>query len=558
MTETLHIYARVSSDIQEIEGTGLENQIDSGMKVSSHLGYDHKIWNEGSASSSKSDFTNRPVLLELLQAIDRKEVKHLYVHENQRLSRNEETWSIIRLKLVQNEILLYNGLSIHPSDLSNSQDKFILTVMSGLSLYDQEIRTERFRLGKLNRVRSGNWKGGPPPFGYKLFEGKLIPEDNEKKWVKYIYESYADGKTLEDIRLHLMGNGVRTRRNNVIWSKGSIKKILTNTHYNGYWNFEDKKSLDRVRVPCVPIVSNTLFLKVKEEKENRSYLKNGYRAKTSNQKHPYLLKGLMYCSECGTRYSGQHSNSDSKYSNYYCLNRPSNRRRSQKGFDRAPCTVKRTLNLELTDKAIWETFVDVLSQSNLYREELKKVSLGEKSYQGSKTETKKKAERIKRLEKEIKTIIDSIVQLEFEKRMDSDRREILEETILKFDDELLKKKANVEVLSIEVVEGTEQRQWVDWLTVFQKRMGNLLKDDLSIEDKKEILTKFVDKITVESIDKQQHKLTIHFKIPLVDDSLVYKNPSKKSEGYQIADGIKDLILDIDTSKKNFRKINVQH
>ncbi|MEH6360097.1 MAG: hypothetical protein V7761_05135 [Amylibacter sp.] len=90
----------------------------------------------------------------------------------------------------------------------------------------------------------------------------------------------------------------------------------------------------------------------------------------------------------------------------------------------------------------------------------------------------------------------------------------------------------------------------EWLTIYQKRMSNLLEDDLSIEDKKEILIKFIEKTTVESIDNQQHKLTIHFKKPLVDDSLVYKNPSKRSEGYQIADGIKDLILDIDTVKCN--------
>ena len=63
---------------------------------------------------------------------------------------------------------------------------------------------------------------------------------------------------------------------------------------------------------------------------------------------------------------------------------------------------------------------------------------------------------------------------------------------------------------------------------------------------------------MKSIDKQQHKLTIHFKKPLVDDSLVYKNPSKKSEGYQISDGIKDLILDIDTVKYNYRKISLHN
>lgn len=67
----------------------------------------------------------------------------------------------------------------------------------------------------------------------------------------------------------------------------------------------------------------------------------------------------------------------------------------------------------------------------------------------------------------------------------------------------------------------------------------------------------VNKIIVKSVNKQKPELTINFNIPLIDDSLIYKNPLRKSEGYQIKDGIKDLIVEINNSKNNFTKINIR-
>jgi DNA invertase Pin-like site-specific DNA recombinase len=47
----LHIYLRVSSEIQSSDGFGLENQKDLGLKVSKQKGMNPIIHNEGSQSS---------------------------------------------------------------------------------------------------------------------------------------------------------------------------------------------------------------------------------------------------------------------------------------------------------------------------------------------------------------------------------------------------------------------------------------------------------------------------------------------------------------------------
>ena len=83
--EVLHIYLRVSTHTQLTDGTGLESQKESGERLSNQLGFTPRIWNEGDASSSKDDLENRPVILELLDSIERGEVKHLYVFNPDRL-----------------------------------------------------------------------------------------------------------------------------------------------------------------------------------------------------------------------------------------------------------------------------------------------------------------------------------------------------------------------------------------------------------------------------------------------------------------------------------------
>ena len=97
MTNTLHIYTRVSTRIQDTDGTSLDTQKKIGITKSEEMGFGHKIWNEGGASSHHEDLENRPVLMKLLSEVESGSVKHLFVFNNDRLSRNEITQQTIRI-----------------------------------------------------------------------------------------------------------------------------------------------------------------------------------------------------------------------------------------------------------------------------------------------------------------------------------------------------------------------------------------------------------------------------------------------------------------------------
>jgi DNA invertase Pin-like site-specific DNA recombinase len=84
MKEVLHIYCRVSSLIQQNEGSSLKTQKEIGIRLAEQIGMDYEIHNEGGKSSAHDDLNNRPVMLDLLKLMDQKKVKNLYVYNTDR------------------------------------------------------------------------------------------------------------------------------------------------------------------------------------------------------------------------------------------------------------------------------------------------------------------------------------------------------------------------------------------------------------------------------------------------------------------------------------------
>ena len=183
---TLHILTRVSTSNQTEEkgGTSLSTQRVKGIELSKSLGMKYEIHNEGGASSSTDNLETRPVLLQLLRRIDKGEIKHLYVWNTDRLSRNTSTWFLIRQKMVKQGVVLYTSTGKY--DTTGDMENLILGILSEISQYDNKIRSERSRLGKIEKVKSNFFRGGDPPFGYqikKLDKGSILEPHPEESSV---------------------------------------------------------------------------------------------------------------------------------------------------------------------------------------------------------------------------------------------------------------------------------------------------------------------------------------------------------------------------------------
>ena len=540
MSELLHIYTRVSTTAQEQDGTSLETQKELGIKKASDLGLGYKVWNEGGQSSAKDDFVNRPVLMELLQEVENGNVKHLFVFNTDRLSRNEETWGVIRIKLVKNEVAVYT--SSGEFNLNNPMDKLLLGIMSAVSTYDNTIRAERSRLGKVKRVKQGFWLGGPPPYGYQLIEKKLVPEPTESKWVKYIFESYRDRKSVREIRQELMVNGVITRRGNVVWSFGSIEKLLTNTHYSGYYVVTDKKSGEVIRVDCEPLLSNSLVFDAIKEREKRSKI----RVNESNIKRFYLLREFLVCNHCGSYFSGK-TQSDTSRSVYYC---PRKERNSVniKTNRHQECENSRYLKIGETDKLIWGVVVEVLSNSAQFKDEVKKQVFEESpKYNQQQLEVNKLKKSLKKHEEELKGLKQTLINLHTDIYINKSDPIDAKKVISNVEQYRIELEGKIEGLNEKIIQFETQKKWVNWISEFGKRIDKF--GEFTPEERKQLLKNVVSKIEVKTLDKQTHKLNIHFNLPYVDDKFEWVNKDKKSLGYRIYDGKTVKEVEFVTPKK---------
>ena len=527
LTETLHIYIRVSTETQKQDGFGLETQEEWGVSLSKELSFEHKIWNEGSASSSNDNLDKRPVLLNLLDEMERGEIKHLYVYNSDRLSRNQNTWGLIRWKISKNSVLLYTGRDTSPIDTNDPTQNLVMGVLSEISQYENQIRRIRLTSGKFKKVKLGGWMGGPTPFGYQNIDGYLRVHPTEGKWVRKIYEDYSNGHTTTEIRSTLLANGVRTRRGNPRWSLGSIRSVLTNTHYNGSYVVNDKSKDELITCECPEIISPKLFKEVTEKFKERSYHRKG-RVKQGREQADYLSKEFLECGHCSSRFGVR--NNKVQYRNHYFCRGNSNDWNNSGNIPELRCKDRvRSILVDQTDKIVWETICDILGRSHHFKETFKQnIEQTERTYTKSLDETKAIEKKIKKLKSDIKEVTEFRSQYQGMSLMKGDTEEEIRRTLMVFEEQRTNYRVELETLQMRKKDINNQTVWVNWIKRFGEDMERWKSENFPFDEKKKIVKSIVNSIKVVSEDKTSHRLIVHLSVPWVNDQFKWKFKKNKT------------------------------
>ena len=544
MKQELHIYIRVSTEIQQTDGFGLENQRELGLKVSEKLGFTPIIVDEGSQSSSKEDLENRPKLRKLLDDIEKGKVKNVWVFRVDRLSRNDTTSFMIRKVFEKNNVTLYvNEGSKY--DLDDPQNKFMYQIFESVSQFEQQMRTDRFRRGRLSSVKNGNWKGGPPPFGYSIENKKLVENKEESKWVKRIYEEYSKGKSIYHIQHMLMKNGVLSRRGNPHFGDQTIKNILQHTHYEGYYFYTDKRINETVKsVVPILITNKSLIKKVRNRLEESSH-------KSNNKIHNTLLSKYLVCGHCKSPF-GQRIKPKQYRNHYYCRGNEIWKKRSDE--DKKFCTKKdgrvRSINIEDTDDLVWKSVINVLENSVLFKEIFKTKTLkpiNDPKNKLSDSDKKVIKNRIKHIESNINKLDSSLMDIQIDNMLgDGDTTKVF---IKKIESRKRDLQIEVEKLKTQLYNDRKEVEFVDWVIRYRDHIDTLLSPNTDIRTKRSLLEGVLKKITVTTIDDRNHNLDIEFKSPYVGDELVWNNIKKRSDGYVLNSGKKKLLVKLDSTDK---------
>jgi DNA invertase Pin-like site-specific DNA recombinase len=550
--KTLHIYTRVSSLAQANEGTSLSTQHQLGVKKAKQLGFNSNHWNEGGKSSHHEDINGRPVLLKLYEAMKRGEVKHLWVYDQSRLSRNDQVASIFRYECNKQGVTLYTKDG--QFNLSNPQDKLMKVILDGMGEFENSIRAERTRLGKLNRAREGFWFGGPPPFGYKILDKKLVLNKEESTWVKKIFTETSKGASTLDVKKLLDSNGVLPRRRANTWSIGSIQSLLKNTHYKGLYQYHDKKSDEKIEIECPAIVDSTTWTAVQKLKAR----KTSRVSQQNRTKQFYLLRDLMVCGHCGRPMAGRRKISKNEQL-YYCPNKE--RDWVENGGSKTPwkrgegCGMSRSLNIPETDKLVWDSVIDVHKKSSILKEEVKWKILEESGVPLSKSEAELKTieRQIKHQQKVLVQTKESQAELLLNHASGKIKTEIYNLALARSNEEIHNLEVKIANLQLQLKGGNESQKWVNWLKDFGQSLDR--KKELSDEERKQYLTGLIEVIKVKYDEKKnQHELSIQFQLPIVGDGIQWKNQANKKEGYKIKKGKQVTSLTVQKKDPRWSKI----
>lgn len=365
------VYTRVSTDIQEREGTSLDSQREACLAKAKELGYEASHILEETCSGLTLD---RPKLSQLREWVRDKEVNTVIAYTLDRVSRNP-----VHLVLLQDEFERAGVELILVTETLDTTNlgKMITYIKGYASQLEAEKIRERTTRGIMERVKSGKLPSGRRGrlYGYNYIAGKGVgegvryPNESEAHWVRQIYEWCEGGSTLNGITYNLRALGVLPPSGKGFWHRNSVYRILTNPAYYGktfcYTQRQEKvnnkiKVIARpesewVEIPKAtpPIISESLFqrIKVKLEKNKKLSVRNG--------KSQYLIRGHTYCSRCGRKYFGYikwHSKPEGignrRY--YHCIGK-----RKIQTPNRCD---NRSYRADLLEASVWQEVEAILSQ----------------------------------------------------------------------------------------------------------------------------------------------------------------------------------------------------
>jgi DNA invertase Pin-like site-specific DNA recombinase len=529
MKDTLHIYTRVSTSNQ-VGNTSIDEQKDNGIELSKKIKMNYEIHNEGHGSGFSEFSEFRPIFRQLLENIKDGKIKHLFVKDLSRLTRNEMDSYKISQILLEYDVTLYT--TDGKFDLESDDRRMMYKILTMFNEYQVRISRMKSIEGKVRRVHEGKYML-TIPFGYIKEDGYLKKHPENGEWVRKMFEWYNGGMSSVDIRKEFFKNDVKPIRSESGWfPPRTIQVMLRNDTYIGNYTFHDKESGVTIKpnpsnVP--PLVDKKLFYDVQKRMDMEGH--------NSNQKIDYLLRDVISC-PCGTPMNCKGGKKDL----YICRNQERTYQKRKSVCD--DCVPMRSVKMSYMDDYVWNTLLHTLSQSSLIKESVKKEILGKKSTYGKRTIKNS----LKKLNEE-RSNLDSM-RLELEKdyysgKMDKNRFDVLIQSVNQRENDL-----NTEITTkqVELDSINKKDKWLNWIEVHLTNVNELNKIT-DIKERQKIIKEYVETVGLRWDEKsKQHTLNINFKLPLVDDSISYKKGKsnqflrdrKGFKKYEILEGEKEL------------------
>ncbi|AKM77752.1 MAG: invertase protein [Candidatus Wolfebacteria bacterium GW2011_GWC2_46_275] len=386
ITKLIAVYARVSTVAQEEEET-IHTQLMAVHDFAEKNGY--TIVKEYLDDGWSADILARPQLDQLRQDARTKMWEAVLIYDPDRLARKRSYQELVVDELLEAGIeTLF--VTVPPS--KNEEDKVMQSMRAVFTEYEKMKIKERFRIGKLRKVKEGHILTSEAPYGYNYIKrvdnvhGYYEINEEETRVVKMIFDWVTyDKLTIRGIVLKLQELGIQPRKSKRgVWNTSTIGHLLRNTTYIGEacWgksyavvperriNTEKYRRVIKtsrkvrpeeewIKIPTPVIISAELFADAERQ------LKENFALSNRNRKNDYLLSGKIWC-DCGNRRAGE-GPQHGKHLYYRCTGRVHS-------FPLPNPCVKSGINARLSDELVWSKISELMSSPELLQEQIKNWS----------------------------------------------------------------------------------------------------------------------------------------------------------------------------------------
>ena len=377
----LALYGRVSTSLQEDQKTIL-NQV-MAMKDFADQKFgkgNYTIVREYLDEGWSGDSIQRPHLDELRMDAMKKIWDVALMYDPDRLARRYSLQELVMDELKEAGIQV---MFVTVTTPKNMEDKILHGVRGLFAEYERAKISERFRLGKLRKVKGGHILTTEALYGYSYVRnnketkthGYYVINEEEAAVVRMIFTWVGEnGLTLRQIVRKLQELDIKPRKSKRgVWNTSTLTTMLRHKAYIGqaHWGSsyavvpvnpiktekyrQVKKTSRRIKpeaewiapnIPVPPIIGEELFMKA------RAQLKANFALCQRNTKNQYLLGGKIHCS-CGKKRGGE-GPQHGKHLYYRCSDRVYS-------FPLPPTCKERGINARVADGLVWQEITALLA-----------------------------------------------------------------------------------------------------------------------------------------------------------------------------------------------------
>jgi len=242
------IYIRVSTEEQARKGISLSAQEEALKNYASALGYDITRVYRDEGRSAK-DIKSRPEMTQLLKDAELRKFQAIFIYKLDRFSRSLKDLIETMEKLKQWGI---DFVSLQDKiETTSASGKLMFHIISAFAEFERNVTSERTKFAMDKQARDGNLVSRAP-YGYKIENKRLVPDQNTSYIVPEIFEDFLNKKTSLTKLYKKYG-----------FSVNGLKKVLTNQSYLGKIKFDGVIH----NSSHSPLVSSTLFNHVQNKLE---------------------------------------------------------------------------------------------------------------------------------------------------------------------------------------------------------------------------------------------------------------------------------------------------